>query len=190
MTQLKATAGKNVIALIDEKPSVLDAEAIGSLCGPFDRDKSDTSGSPGKKERIAFWSRIEELRGFEDRCRQRRGRGWFYRYLNAIFRFRDDLKSWQERELFKYCRYHLRPKRRNAYDEFRILIELTSTADHKSLSRWAQALRYAFANRDDWEFDKTLKKFFDENGGVSGCARKQARPRKKKKPNKQVRYWA
>jgi len=190
MTKLNATAVQNLIALADGKPIFRDAEAIGSPYNLADPGKFDAAVCLSKKKRDRFWSRVETFKDIEDRCRQRRGRGWLYRYLGAIFRFRDRLKRWQKHELLRYCVEHrLCLQHRGAYDEFRVLIEITSRADHKSRSRWAQALRYAYDQREEWQGDKTLKRFFVDNGGVAGCARKIANPRKKKRP-RTVRYWA
>mgnify|MGYP000902682506 CR=1 FL=1 len=137
MTRLKQTEVEKVIALADGRRMIRNAKAMTG------HNKSDASSHAGKKKRDAFWRRLENFKDIEDRCRQRRGRSWLYRYLSAVFRFRDHLKSWQERELVLCCA-NQNPQHRGGYDEFRILIDITSKADRKSRSRWTQALRYAY----------------------------------------------
>ena len=53
----------------------------------------------------------------------------------------------------------------------RTIIDATSTADRKSKSRWTQALRFAWRERDKW---KNLTQCLRANGGVAGCADKWA----------------
>lgn len=143
-----------------------------------------------EKNTETFWKvDIGRLKTIEIRCRLRGGRGGLYRYLTAVFRFHERLKRWQKRELRRYCIQYAHPQHKRAYDEFRILIDATSNADNKTRSRWAQALRYAFNRREEWRSEKTLKRFFMDNGGVAGCARVIAKPRKKRVA-RPVRYWA
>jgi hypothetical protein len=190
MARLKTTTVEKFIALADGAPFCRSAKATGMSPGATDHNRIDAAAYSGKRKRDRFWKQVEDFKSIEDRCRQRRGRSWLYRYLNAIFRFHERLKPWQERELVGYFRHHYRlPQGRSGHDVLRILIDLTSRADHKSRSRWAQALRYTYDHRDEWQADKSLRRFFADNGGVAGCAKKIAKPKKKKR-SRPIRYWA
>ena len=53
----------------------------------------------------------------------------------------------------------------------RILVDVASSADRKSKSRWTQALRFAWRERSNW---KDPTECLRANGGVAGCAQKFA----------------
>ena len=53
----------------------------------------------------------------------------------------------------------------------RTIIDATSSADRKSRSRWAPALKFAWRERSEW---KTFEQCLRANGGVAGCASKWA----------------
>ena len=62
----------------------------------------------------------------------------------------------------------------------KLIIDASCTADHKTRSRWGQALRYAWRHRKQ---KRMSRRVFDEflhcNGGVAGCAAKSAIPKVK-----------
>jgi hypothetical protein len=53
----------------------------------------------------------------------------------------------------------------------KIIIDVTSTGDIKTRSRWSRALRYAWRERKTW---RDLRTFLRENGGPAGCAKQFA----------------
>ena len=53
----------------------------------------------------------------------------------------------------------------------RILIDISSSADRKSKSRWTQALRFVWRERSKW---KDLTECLRANGGIAGCAERWA----------------
>jgi hypothetical protein len=55
----------------------------------------------------------------------------------------------------------------NCTHPIRIIIDLTSTGDIKTRSRWSRALRYAWRERKMW---RDLRDFLRESGGPAGCA--------------------
>jgi hypothetical protein len=62
----------------------------------------------------------------------------------------------------------------------KLMIDASCTADHKTRSRWGQALNYIWRRRkrktmSRQEFDQ----FLQCNGGVAGCAAKSALPKVK-----------
>lgn len=140
------------------------------------------------RPRPRFWRHIKRIRKIE-----REGvegvRVRFYQALEAIYKLGTTLSVDESRKLRRFfLKADISPQHRDSYDCFRILIDLCSRNDRKSRSRSARALRYAFASRNSWKPSKTFKQFLHENGGVSGCARKIAKPRRKRRPL--PRYWA
>lgn len=53
----------------------------------------------------------------------------------------------------------------------RVLIDASSSADRRVVSRWCRALRYAWRERFKWQ---DLTECLRANGGVAGCAQKWA----------------
>ncbi len=128
---------------------------------------------------------LKLLENLEQRLYSRRSRYWAYAYLSKLYKFYCCL-SRSERAYF--C--DLRKERRASMSVvMRKLICLTSKADRKTRSRWLQALRYAHQNRDVWMAEKSLMNFLKESGGIAGCARKVAKPRKRSRVSK-ARCWA
>lgn len=180
---------ENLVALAGDEPIIHDAEAIAAIYR-IDSCQDICQKSRSRKTRDAFWKRIERLKNIEKKCLTYRGRDWLYRFLNKIYKFRCSMEEWQEGALgWSFVKLHTSPQHYAAYDTFRILLDIASSADEKSRSRWAQALRYAHRNRKIWRSEKSLRQFLLENGGVSGCARQMAEPRKKKRI-KTIRTWA
>jgi hypothetical protein len=123
---------------------------------------------------------IEDLRELERNCFASRSRFAFYDYLAAVFelyvqlRRRNEAKASARRiaELFGL-------RRPNGTHPIRVIIDATSTADIKTISRWSRALRYAWRERKTW---KGLGSFLRENGGPAGCATRFAAITKKDQP--------
>ena len=110
-----------------------------------------------------------------------------YLFLRDIYECYLDLRSKRianraTRRIAKVLELSVRKKTH----PIRILIEAAGgVEDPRQKSRWAQALKYAHGWRQPAE---KLEWFFDENGGISGCASKYAvisgTARRRKAPEK------
>ena len=96
-----------------------------------------------------------------------------HKYLARIYRIYVDIRSERHyerivREIAELAEIHVR---RNMH-ALRILIEASSgPEDAKQKSRWVQALQYV----DGWKLPpRKVQWCFRTNGGVYGCARRQA----------------
>lgn len=111
---------------------------------------------------------IADLSAIEKESFGKRQRFGFYVYLGAVLdcyarlRRNNEAKISADRvaELFGI-------RKRKGTHSIRVLIDATSSADLKTRSRWSRALRYAWHHRRRW---KSLKAFFQENGGPAGMA--------------------
>jgi hypothetical protein len=100
-----------------------------------------------------------------------------YDYLAAVFELYVQLRRTKQakpsaRRIAKL--FGLRTGKRT--HAIRVIIDATSTADIKTMSRWSRALRYAWHERKTW---KDLGSFLRENSGPAGCAKQFAAIRKK-----------
>jgi len=60
----------------------------------------------------------------------------------------------------------------------KLMIDATCTADHKTRSRWGQALRYVWRRRKRRTMSRDeFDAFLHDHGGVVGCAAKSAVPK-------------
>jgi hypothetical protein len=109
-----------------------------------------------------------------------RRRFGLYRYLRDVYQAYLDLRSSRiarkaTRRIAKICKL---PSRRKTHP-IRILIEASAgPEDNRAMSRWTQALKYAYGWRQP---AKRLKWFFEEAGGIAGSARKYADLQAKRK---------
>jgi hypothetical protein len=62
----------------------------------------------------------------------------------------------------------------------KLMIDASCTADHKTRSRWGQALRYIWRRRKRKTVSRVeFQDFLRCNGGVLGCAARSAKPKTK-----------
>jgi hypothetical protein len=62
----------------------------------------------------------------------------------------------------------------------KLMIDASCTADHKTRSRWGQALRYVWRRRKHRTMSRDdFDAFLHDHGGVVGCASKVATPKMK-----------
>ena len=96
-----------------------------------------------------------------------------YLFLRDIYECYLDLRSRRianraARRIAKVLELSLRKKAH----PIRVLIEAADgVEDPRQMSRWTQALKFAFGWRQPAE---KLERFFEINGGIAGCARKYA----------------
>lgn len=182
----KATVAEKLVASSDDGVFVRDISVINRCLGAL---HPQSIGATSELKQI-FWRRIDALMNIERDCFSRRDRFWFYHYLSAVYKFYREMSEYERSTLGLYfLKRYLRPQCMADYDIFYILLDITSQADQKTKSRWRQALRYAYTKRKGWRRKMTLREFFRNNGGVAGCARKSAIPRKKSRTKSAPRYW-
>jgi hypothetical protein len=111
---------------------------------------------------------IDDLRELERKCFAARNRFAFYDYLAAVFDLYVQLRRTRQAKKAASCIAKLfGPRKQDRAHPIRVIIDVTSTADIKTKSRWSRALRYAWRERKTW---KHLGSFLRENGGPAGCA--------------------
>ena len=120
-------------------------------------------------------STLKELEQTWKRSREYgRGRHGFHEYLEAIYDSYAELRKTKgeaknaRRKIIKIKKLQ---KVRQDVHAIYVIIIASSEEDRRIQSRWAQALRYAWKWRKV-RGDLRLGKFFKDNGGVAGCARK------------------
>jgi hypothetical protein len=136
------------------------------------------------RERPAILTRHslkETLRGLRRtwkksrRYRPGRRRFSFYQYLDAVYKFYAELRKTKGAE--NRARDTIVKKSGRCSNSkmhaINAIINASSAEDARTVSRWAQALRYAWKWRDE-RGTMPLRKFFELNGGVAGCATKLA----------------
>jgi hypothetical protein len=131
---------------------------------------------------IVLRARLSELQSLERKCKRQHKRFAFYDYLDAVFALYSELRAIPDAtgELRKVARRCAAPIAPDAHG-IRIILDITSTADEKTRSRWTRALRYAWIKREHWT---ELARFFALRDGVAGCAdRFAARQRRRRKQN-------
>jgi hypothetical protein len=118
---------------------------------------------------------IKQLQREHQRSHERAsGKYGFYKYLTKVY---DQFAEWRETSGMatkmrdQIARLAGLPKATRNTHSFHVIIAATSDEDHRTQSRWAQALRYA------WKYRKqrgklSLADFFKKNGGPAGCATK------------------
>lgn len=122
--------------------------------------------------------KISDLGDLERGLHRRRSRFWAHHYLAEVFDVASRLST---EELSELCQ-------RDCGDELdaaRRLMKLTSAANGKTISRWVQALAYVSDVIDDR--GGTVEAVLRELGGISGCARAIATP--KRAPDEKRRDW-
>ena len=127
---------------------------------------------------------VKRLRRIEEECfGPRHKRTDFYRYLKPVLKgylkWKDDkIRNESQRLLAEL--YPKRVKVRSDTDTICSIIDASSKQDKQEKSRLTNALIYAVRKRV--EVGKIgLSEFFENNGGVAGCASKMAAIRKAKK---------
>ena len=124
---------------------------------------------------------IKRLRRIEEECfGPRHKRTDFYRYLKPVLKgylkWKDDKIRKESQRLLAEL-YPKRVKVRSNTHAIRSIIDASSKQDKQEKSRLTNALIYAVRKRV--EVRKIgLSEFFENNGGVSGCASKMAAIRK------------
>lgn len=171
---------KKVIASADGEPFFWDLKPVKRfIFGKKYKAREDDAEAYLSEELMdELRQQIKSLQGLQKRCLKQRGRDREFALFNAILSFRCKLQEWERIELccrFVKCLSH--PVFASRYDEFYILIDVASTADIKTKSRWAQAMRFCYRERKQWQDCITLKAFVKKNGGIAGCARQMACPR-------------
>jgi hypothetical protein len=115
---------------------------------------------------------IDGLRRLERKCFASRSRFAFYEYLAGVFELYVQLRRKnQARQAARRIANLVGLHKQKGAHPIRVIIEVTSTADLKTRSRWTRALRYAWRERKSWT---DLKIFLRENGGPAGCAERFA----------------
>ena len=100
-----------------------------------------------------------------------------YDYLAAVFELYVQLRrTKQARKAARLIAKLFGFRSQKRTHPIRVIIDATSTADIKTMSRWSRALRYAWHERKTW---KDLGSFLRENSGPAGCAKQFAAIRKK-----------
>jgi hypothetical protein len=111
---------------------------------------------------------ITDLKSLERKCFVSRSRFAFYDYLAAVFELYVQLRrTKQAKKTTRLIAKLFGFRKQNGTHPIRIIIDLTSTGDIKTRSRWSRALRYAWRERKMW---RDLRDFLRENGGPAGCA--------------------
>jgi hypothetical protein len=111
---------------------------------------------------------ITDLKSLERKCFVSRSRFAFYDYLAAVFELYVQLRrTKQAKKTTRLIAKLFGFRKQDGTHPIRIIIDLTSTGDIKTRSRWSRALRYAWRERKMW---RDLRDFLRENGGPAGCA--------------------
>ena len=120
---------------------------------------------------------ITNLKSLERKCFDLRSRFAFYEYLAAVFELYVRLRrTKQAKPAARRIAMLTGLRNQDRTHPIRIIIDVTSTADIKTRSRWSRALRYAWHERKTW---KDLGSLLRENGGPAGCAKQFAAITKK-----------
>jgi hypothetical protein len=104
-----------------------------------------------------------------------RGRFAFYRYLRAVYDWYAELRTigCANKTRDEIIKLHKLSKKLRQTHAINVIIAATSKEDQRTVSRWAQALRYAWRCRHLRQQHRiTLKEFFQKKGGPAGCATK------------------
>lgn len=121
---------------------------------------------------------IRELRELERRLFSQRGRFWAHKYLEEVYRISQSLSDEEVEEL---CG----DDDAGESDVLRSLLAQTTKADAKTRSRWLQALAHVHDMLEDE--GGSVQKLLSQLGGISGCARAEAMPRRKR--GEKFRDW-
>jgi hypothetical protein len=120
---------------------------------------------------------IDFLRRLERKCFASRSRFAFYDYLAAVFDLYVRLRrTKQAKSAARRIAMLTGLRNQDRTHPIGVILDATSTADIKTMSRWSRALRYAWHERKTW---KDLGSFLRENSGPAGCAKQFAAIRKK-----------
>ena len=123
---------------------------------------------PLKKSRLSF--ELETLRAVSKRTFSSGNRMAVNTFLGAIF---DQVSLWETEDRLEEALYRLldslkAPVPLRIGEAFAVVIYCTAPhVDQKSRSKWAQALRFAEANKPD---NEPIKKFIKRKGGINACA--------------------
>jgi hypothetical protein len=173
------TLGELAAAKIDNPVSTSDGQHVRPNSAlPLIRKTTRVSRAPRRphcraknqtpKARLRRW--LEKVRRARGEFQASRRRDAVYDFLEAIFAIVQHYKVRRRtkrllRHAFEFANL---PFDKNA-DPFSAVIRCTSgtTADSKTISKWARALRYASRRREP---DMRLKTFMKKAGGVNVCA--------------------
>jgi hypothetical protein len=123
---------------------------------------------PLKQSRLS--SELETLRAVSKRTFSSGDRMAVHRFLGAIF---NQVSVWEAEDRLEEGLYRLldslkAPVTLRIGEAFAVAIYCTAPhVDKKSRSKWARALRYAAATKQD---DESIKSFFKRKGGINACA--------------------
>jgi hypothetical protein len=123
-------------------------------------------------------SKLQELKDIWTRCSTSRKKNEPYKYVAAVYEMYRDLRSKRiaSKTAIRIGKLEGLTSRTDRHP-IRCIVDATCTADEKSKSRIARAIR--FAHRQKWG-DNILDKL-KETGGIAGCAEGFARKNKKKR---------
>jgi hypothetical protein len=125
----------------------------------------------------AVLSGLERLKLLEMESLKSNKRFAEYVYLAAAYDWFYVLKSGGKLELTcSVLAKHFDHKWSVSAHPLKLVLGITSGADCKVRSRWLRALQFADRKREDWFGKVSLAKFMHDNGGLAGCARKEAQP--------------
>jgi hypothetical protein len=134
--------------------------------------KNEQQALPLKKSRLS--SELETLRAVSKRTFSSGNRMAVHKLLGAIFNLvtRWEVEDRLEEGLYRLLDSLQDPVPLRIGEAFAVVIYCTAPhVDKKSRSKWARALRYAAANKQD---DESIKSFFKRKGGINACASRYA----------------
>lgn len=134
--------------------------------------KNERQALPLKKSRLS--SELETLRAVSKRTFSSGNRMAVHKLLGAIFNLvtRWEVEDRLEEGLYRLLDSLQDPVPLRIGEAFAVVIYCTAPhVDQKSRSKWARALRYAAANKQD---DESIKSFFKRKGGINACASRYA----------------
>jgi hypothetical protein len=134
--------------------------------------KNERQAVPLKKSRLS--SELETLRAVSKRTFSSGNRMAVHKLLGAIFNLvtRWEVEDRLEEGLYRLLDSLQDPVPLRIGEAFAVVIYCTAPhVDQKSRSKWARALRYAAANKQD---DESIKSFFKRKGGINACASRYA----------------
>lgn len=122
--------------------------------------------------------RLTELKDIWTLCSTSRKKNAPYKYIAAVYELYCDLRSngLVSKTAIRISKLEGLASRSDRHP-IRCIVDATCTADEKSKSRMARAVRYA--HRQKWG-ENILDKL-KETGGITGCAKEFARKNKKKR---------
>ena len=106
----------------------------------------------------------------------------FYEYLYQVYAMHAHWRAQARvREIKRHIADLVQVRLRPTQHMVKLLIDASCTADHKTRSRWGQALKYIWRRRKRKTVSRLdFQDFLHCNGGVVGCAAKAAVPKMKR----------